>query len=218
MYQRLMLIFAIITSLTVYSCNKESDPLDPVPTIGDQDKDGINDDEDNCVLISNADQTDLDQDGIGDDCDEDMDGDGIDNTMDNCPMLANPDQIDEDQDGIGDDCDPSVDLSVDLTTLIIGDYLGTNKFGEDGSFITEEGRTAKVTMVSDSVVNLLVNTGFGDNLNFDAKLSTETLFSASNVSIFGDGTYGGTGWLSGDSLYIDLSTGNKVYEFGGLRQ
>ena len=31
---------------------------------------------DNCILVSNPSQNDLDRDGIGDVCDNDMDGDG----------------------------------------------------------------------------------------------------------------------------------------------
>ncbi len=45
----------------------------------DSDADGFNDAVDNCPAISNADQADLDQDGIGDLCDSDIDGDAMPN-------------------------------------------------------------------------------------------------------------------------------------------
>ena len=100
----------------------------------DIDGDGIPNDKDNCPKIFNPVriqygptvtamlQSDLDGDGIGDECDpfpfckandetcgtfnpKDKDGDGILNEKDNCPDVANPDQKDTDGDGIGDVCD-----------------------------------------------------------------------------------------------------------------
>ena len=100
----------------------------------DIDGDGIPNDKDNCPKIFNPVriqygptvtamlQSDLDGDGIGDECDpfpfckandetcgtfnpKDKDGDGILNEKDNCPDVANPDQKDTDGDGIGDACD-----------------------------------------------------------------------------------------------------------------
>jgi hypothetical protein len=42
----------------------------------DTDGDGVNDAADNCPSQANADQSDIDHDGKGDVCDQDMDGDG----------------------------------------------------------------------------------------------------------------------------------------------
>jgi len=71
----------------------------------DQDEDGICDVDDNCPEISNADQADADNDGIGDVCDNDDDNDGILDGSDNCQFIANPGQGDNDSDGMGDVCD-----------------------------------------------------------------------------------------------------------------
>ncbi|MDQ3678473.1 MAG: PxKF domain-containing protein [Actinomycetota bacterium] len=80
-------------------------------TVGtvDGDGDGISDSSDNCPNVSNADQSDIDDDGIGDVCDSDRDGDGDANGNDNCPNVSNADQADLDGDGIGDVCDPDRD-------------------------------------------------------------------------------------------------------------
>ncbi|KZX77265.1 thrombospondin, partial [Alcanivorax sp. HI0013] len=75
----------------------------------DQDNDGIDDGVDNCPTIFNPEQGDVDNDGIGDVCDDDADGDGIDNNNDNCVYTPNNDQVDTDTDGIGDACEDDRD-------------------------------------------------------------------------------------------------------------
>ena len=60
----------------------------------DTDNDGVNDDDDNCKFVANADQLDTDLDGLGDTCDSDDDGDGILDAQDNCCVVHNPDQTD----------------------------------------------------------------------------------------------------------------------------
>ncbi|KAK2114816.1 hypothetical protein P7K49_009082 [Saguinus oedipus] len=56
-------------------------------------------------------QTDMDNDLVGDQCDddEDIDEDGHQNNQDNCPYIANANQADHDSDGRGDACDPDDD-------------------------------------------------------------------------------------------------------------
>ncbi|MFK7928342.1 MAG: amidohydrolase family protein [Myxococcota bacterium] len=84
---------------------------------GDADGDGVNDDVDVCPNvfdpirpIDGGAQLDLDEDGMGDACDDDplpadLDGDGEPNDTDNCVYEANGDQADADSDGKGDVCD-----------------------------------------------------------------------------------------------------------------
>ncbi len=83
----------------------ESDAFDGVKPDTDTDDDGIPDLCDNCPDVVNPDQQDTDGDGNGDACDDDNDGDGIDDLLDNCPTTPNPDQVDTDLDGWGDACD-----------------------------------------------------------------------------------------------------------------
>ena len=85
-----------------------------ISAVQDRDGDGIGDDVDNCPLLYNPDQADVDNDGTGDACDDDdSDGDGYPDYADNCRLTPN-DQTDSDSDGIGDACDP-----VDDNTLWI---------------------------------------------------------------------------------------------------
>lgn len=67
----------------------------------DADSDGYNHDTDNCPLISNSTQSDLDGDGAGDACDNDTDGDGLTNTQE-VVYGTNPANPDTDGDGLTD--------------------------------------------------------------------------------------------------------------------
>lgn len=108
-----------------------SDLADPCPyTPGtacgqdyDLDDDGITDLRDNCPYTPNVDQSDIDNDMLGDACDADnldADGDTVVDSVDNCPVTTNPEQSDVDEDGIGDACDTVLDPIPDLTIIARG--------------------------------------------------------------------------------------------------
>ncbi len=80
--------------------------FDGTPVDLDADGDGVEDSVDNCPNTPNADQADVNGDGVGDACAPDSDGDGVEDALDNCPNIANSDQLDSDLDGIGDTCPP----------------------------------------------------------------------------------------------------------------
>lgn len=82
----------------------ENIPCPSSSDIGDDDGDGILNYLDNCPQTPNTDQSDVDDDGVGDLCD-DEDNDGVIDILDNCPNLYNPGQEDADLDGIGNSCD-----------------------------------------------------------------------------------------------------------------
>ncbi|MEQ1561405.1 MAG: thrombospondin type 3 repeat-containing protein [Nitrospira sp.] len=71
----------------------------------DSDGDKITNSKDNCPNISNPDQEDVDNNSIGDVCD-DFDHDGVINSVDNCKDVPNYNQKDTDGDKVGDLCDP----------------------------------------------------------------------------------------------------------------
>lgn len=94
------------------------------PVQQDSDGDGVPDSSDNCPNVSNPNQEDSNNNGIGDACESssnDADGDGIEDDVDNCPNDANSNQADNDNDGVGNVCDPTPNGEAECT-----DYTANN--------------------------------------------------------------------------------------------
>ncbi|MDA3855702.1 MAG: thrombospondin type 3 repeat-containing protein [Candidatus Woesearchaeota archaeon] len=70
----------------------------------DFDNDSKLNEDDNCLIVSNEDQKDINFNDIGDAC-EDFDSDRVLNFEDNCIEISNRNQMDSDDDKIGDACD-----------------------------------------------------------------------------------------------------------------
>jgi hypothetical protein len=111
-----------------------SAPVPDMDRVLDQDRDGVANAEDNCLLVHNPDQADADGDGLGDACDNcplaynpdqaDTDGDGTADACDNCRSVVNPDQADADGDGAGDACDNCPNVANPDQTDTDGDGVG----------------------------------------------------------------------------------------------
>lgn len=87
------------------------DGPDPDP---DSDGDGVPDATDNCPATANAGQADLDADGIGDACDDDIDGDGLSNEIE-IWLGCDPRDRDTDDDGLWDGVEVVVGTNPILT-------------------------------------------------------------------------------------------------------
>ena len=120
-------------------------------SVSDGDDDGTDDSADNCPNVSNADQSDLDSDGVGDACDIDDDGDGFTDDLDNCPTVASANQSDSDNDGIGDICDT----------------VNTNPGAADGDNDGAADSTDNCPSISNASQLDTDNDGFGDACDID---------------------------------------------------
>jgi PKD repeat protein len=88
----------------------------------DMDGDGDLNAADNCPLVSNPNQEDVDGNGIGNAC-QDTDADAVLDINDNCPLVSNQNQANIDGDSMGDVCDPDRDND---TVLNVADNCPNN--------------------------------------------------------------------------------------------
>jgi len=115
-----------------------------IPDPGDDDNDGIDNDVDNCIDIPNPDQTDTNEDGTGDACD-DTDGDGVNDDVDTCPDTPEGDLVDEvgctidtdgDDDGVDNDIDECPDTPAD--ELVDADGCSDSQKDDDGDGVNND--------------------------------------------------------------------------------
>lgn len=121
-------------------------PLNELVINSDIDADGITNSNDNCVCVSNSNQSDTDGDGIGDVCDNcpdvanssqsDGDFDGVGDACDNCIDYPNTNQLDTDGDSVGDFCDEDIDGDGIINDQDICDAISNvNQEDLDGDYV-----------------------------------------------------------------------------------
>ncbi|MCH4551718.1 pectinesterase family protein [Aestuariibaculum lutulentum] len=158
------------TEITTFNFTKGNDDWDPIPTLienEDSDNDGVADAVDNCIDTYNPDQADMDNDGIGDVCD-DSDGDGLVDSEDNCPNSTEGANIDV----FG--CEV-FELPADNYSIVT--TASTCNGGNNGSISVSAANT-----------NYTYNVNITGSANYTMTLSSSNDF-AQRVSELGSGTY-----------------------------
>lgn len=116
----------------------------------DAEYDGVLHNVDNCPLVSNQDQSDIDIDGIGDACDSDMDGDGLSNEAE-YGIGTDPTRTDTDGDGLTDGAE--YNQYATNPTLMDTDGDGVND-GDEIALNSDPLDSSSVPSYADGDINL----------------------------------------------------------------
>lgn len=207
------------------------------PLIPDRDRDGVEDELDNCPDIANADQSDLDGDDVGDDCDPDADGDGQTNaderTCGSDPFDVtdlspdfdgdmSPDCIDADDDGDGqldadeEACgsDPldAADVSPDFDADGALDCLDPD---DDNDGVADEGDRCPATLIPDPVIPAKGAL----KKNRYALMDGDLVFDDDAVGVGRNQTYTtmDTGGCNASQIAVAMGLGKSHYDYGITR-
>jgi surface protein len=154
----------------------------------DTDTDEVLDIIDNCPLVANPDQADLDGDLAGDACDVDIDGDEFLNDGDNCPLVANADQANLDGDLAGDVCDEDDDGDgvLNNSDLCPRDPGQLGQVNDDGCLDTDQDGVAEVE-VGDAAADNCPLVANADQANLDGDLAGDVCDDEDNRDTDDDG-------------------------------